>query len=129
MVVKPSPELKVNMKVSLDRVIIYAKDMQKTADFYTKYFALNAEAEDRLIVLSSPEGHEKILIHQAAKSIKMGQVCVKLVFTVSDVEKFKAEALKKGLKFGATHNGGGYLFSNTKDPSNNNVSISSRGLE
>lgn len=117
------------MELSFDRVIIYARDMQKTADFYTQYFGFRAVPEKGLIALISKDGKESILIHQAASSIKMGQVCVKLIFNVADVEAFKSSSLKKGLKFGATHKGDGYLFANVKDPNKNNVSISSRGVK
>ena len=68
------------------------------------------------------------MIHQAGKAVKMGQVCVKLVFSVSNVEKFKAQALKKGLKFGSTHEGPGYCFANAKDPCKNNIQITSKGI-
>ncbi|UTM59440.1 VOC family protein [Photobacterium sp. CCB-ST2H9] len=116
------------MKVSLSSVIIYAKDVEKTADFYTKHFDLIASREDRLISLKTSEGKEVILIHQAGSAVKLGQACIKLVFSVSDVEAFKQKALENGLKFGATHQGNGYLFANVKDPDKNNVCISSRAF-
>jgi len=116
------------MNVGFSSVIIYAKDTHKIAEFYTKYFGFDAVEEKGIIALTSEEGVEQLLIHQAGSAVKMGQACIKLVFTVSDVEKFKASALKKGLKFGATHKGDGYLFSNAKDPNKNNVCISSRGV-
>ena len=80
--------------------MIYAKDMQKTALFYTKYFNFqsNKEIIDGLIELNSESGNIQILIHQAAKSLKTGQANIKLVFQ----------------------------FSNTKDPDGNSISISSR---
>jgi hypothetical protein len=66
------------------------------------------------------------MLHPAAKSVKTGQVTVKLGFDVEDVETFIKRSLKKGLKFGAVHKADGYLFSNTKDPDKNSVMITSR---
>ena len=71
-------------------------------------------------------GGASIRVHQAAKSVKLGQVGVKLSFAVRDVEAFKAKAAELGLKFGNTHVGKGYSFANAKDPDKNSVSISSR---
>ena len=68
------------------------------------------------------------LIHQAAKSVKLGQVGVKLSFHVPDVPAFAQAAAKKGLKFGAVHQANGYQFANAKDPDNHSVSISSRAF-
>ncbi|MDW6003964.1 VOC family protein [Vibrio mangrovi] len=113
------------MDISLSGVIIYAKDVEKTAEFYTTHFGLDAHREDRLISLRK-DNQEVILIHKAGAAVKLGQACIKLVFSVPDVEAFKAHALKNGLKFGATHKGNGYLFANAKDPDKNNVCISSR---
>ena len=69
-----------------------------------------------------------ILIHQAAKSVKLGRVGVKLSFHVSDVEAFKVRAASMGVMFGATHKANGYVFANVKDPDRNSVSISSRAF-
>jgi hypothetical protein len=67
-----------------------------------------------------------ILVHQAAKSVKLGQAALKLVFAVEDVDAFKAKSTELGLTFGSTHQANGYVFANAKDPDNNSVSISSR---
>jgi predicted enzyme related to lactoylglutathione lyase len=114
----------------LGTIIIYARDMKRTAEFYRKYFGFQTTGEvvEGLIELNAPEGGAGILIHQAAKSIKLGQVGVKLSFHVSDVEAFKAEAARLGLRFGATHHANGYSFANAKDPDKNSVSISSRAF-
>jgi len=111
----------------LNAVMIYARDMDKTAGFYQRFFGLvsSGKVED-LIELSSPDGGPIILIHQAAKSVKLGQVGVKLIFAVKDVEAFKAKSAEQGLVFGSTHQASGYAFANAKDPDNNSVSISSR---
>jgi predicted enzyme related to lactoylglutathione lyase len=81
---------------------------------------------DDLIHLESPANGMGLTILQAAKSVKLGQAGVKLVFQVEDIEAFKTKSAKAGLKFGATHEGPGYAFANAKDPSGNAVQISSR---
>jgi catechol 2,3-dioxygenase-like lactoylglutathione lyase family enzyme len=116
------------MSVALGTIIIYAREMEKTAEFYRKHFGFETTCKvvEGLIELSAVSGGASILIHQAAKSIKLGQVGVKLSFHVADIESFKVHAASQGLKFGATHQANGYSFANTKDPDKNSVSISSR---
>ena len=118
------------MNPPLGTIIIYARDIQKTANFYAKHFGFKTSGEvlDGLIELSASSGGAGILIHQAAKSVKLGQVGVKLSFHVEDVTAFVANAAANGLKFGAIHQANGYSFANAKDPDKNSVSISSRSF-
>jgi len=116
------------MNPTLNAIMIYARDMNRTANFYETYFGFTSSGlVDGLIELTKEDGM-RILVHQAAKSIKLGQVGVKLVFSVKDVEGFKAKSAKLGLKFGSTHEAPGYSFANAKDPDKNSVSISSRAF-
>ena len=116
------------MDAIFDSVTIYARDVQKTADFYRKFFGFvgSSEVVEGLILLTSPNGGAGITILQAAKSVRLGQVGVKLSFAVRDVEAFKLGSERRGLKFGSTHLANGYSFANAKDPDKNSVSISSR---
>jgi predicted enzyme related to lactoylglutathione lyase len=118
------------MKPPLGTIIIYARDMGKTAAFYAKHFGFKTSGEviEGLIELSASNGGAGILIHQAAKSVKLGQVGVKLSFHVEDLTAFVAEAAENGLKFGAVHEANGYSFANAKDPDKNSISISSRSF-
>ena len=118
------------MHTPLGTIIIYARDMQKTAAFYRTHFGFETTGEIRegLIELRAPSGGAGILIHQAAKSVKLGQAGVKLSFHVADVAAFVAESSTRGLKFGTVHQANGYSFANTKDPDKNSVSISSRAF-
>ena len=118
------------MTITLGTVIIYARDMQKSADFYLRHFGFETTGQVRegLIELYAANGGASILIHQAAKSVKLGQVGVKLSFHIEDIESFKAQAATQGLTFGATHQANGYAFANAKDPDKNSVSISSRAF-
>ena len=116
------------MGPALNKILIYAKNPQRTAEFYQRFFgfALEADEGDGILELASPSGGARILIHQAAKSVKLGQVGVKLVFDVKDIEAFKQKCAALGLEFGSTHHADGYAFANAKDPDKNSVSISSR---
>ncbi len=118
------------MQACLNRILIYAKDMKKTAAFYETFFGFDVKTDDDggIIELSLPNGGANIMIHQAAKSAKLGQVGVKLVFDVEDVEAFKKKSERLGLKFGSTHDAGTYTFANAKDPDKNSVSVSSRAF-
>jgi predicted enzyme related to lactoylglutathione lyase len=117
-------------KPSFNTLILYVRDLQKTCAFYQEYFGFLSTGEivEGLIELYSPQSGIKILLHQAAKSVKTGQVTVKLIFDVEDIEGFKQEAAEKGLVFGSTHQANGYTFANAKDPDGNSLSISSRAF-
>ena len=114
----------------LGTILIYARNMERTAAFYRRYFGfeLGADVVEGLITLTSPHGGASIVVHPAAKSVKLGQVGVKLVFDVDDIDAFKQRAAALGLVFGATHQAGGYAFANAKDPDQNSVSISTRAF-
>ena len=116
------------MSALLNTIMIYAKDMNRTAAFYKEHFGFKTSGEiiEGLIELTSEPSGTTILIHQAAKSIKLGQASVKLVFSVKNVEAFKVKRAERGLVFGSTHQANGYEFANAKDPDKNTVSISSR---
>ena len=118
------------MKSTLNKIMIYAKDMQKMSLFYEKYFDYKAkiDKDERIIELSSAYGGSTILIHQAGKGVKEGQACIKLVFDVKNVEKFRDKYIAAGLKFGSVHEADGYSFSNAKDPGKNTIQISSRAF-
>ncbi|MET2989614.1 VOC family protein [Herbaspirillum seropedicae] len=116
------------MTAPLNTILIYARNPAVTSAFYKDYFGFRTtgEVDDGLIELNAPDAGINLLIHQAAKSLKFGQAVVKLMFSVSDVEKFKADSAQRGLEFGGTHQANGYQFANAKDPDGNSVSISSR---
>lgn len=118
------------MTPSLNRIMLYVRNIENTCDFYGRHFGLLAEFTDgdRVVELKSPQGGAIVMVHQAAKSVKTGQASVKLVFDVEDVDGFKAQCAANGLEFGATHKADGYSFANVKDPDGNSVSISSRAF-
>ena len=117
-----------NRSPPITRIILYVHDMPKVAAFYEWHFGFVRidVGDDDLIYLHSPAQGCGLALLQAAKSQKAGQVLVKLVFQVNDVEAFKQASAKNGLIFGATHIGPGYAFANAKDPAKNSIQISSR---
>lgn len=64
------------MSSPLGTVIIYARDMKETAEFYSRHFGFETtgEAKEGLIELHAPNGGAGILIHQAAKSSSVRSV-------------------------------------------------------
>ena len=118
------------MTTPLGRLIIYSKKLPEMAEFYCRHFGFQSKQRegDRIVELQSQSAGSSILPHPASKGQKEGQSLVKLVFDVEDVTAFCQKAEANGLRFGPVHNADGYSFANTKDPSNNSVSVSSRAF-
>lgn len=118
------------MKPSLNRIMLYVRNVDATCAFYERHFGFTCwqDPDDRIAELRSPHGGAILMVHQAAKGVKTGQVTVKLVFDIEDVEGFKKQCATRGLDFGATHRADGYCFANAKDPDGNSISISSRAF-
>ncbi|MDL2405439.1 VOC family protein [Rhizobium calliandrae] len=116
--------------MALGRIILYARDVEATIGFYEKHFGFKPlrQAGDRIVELLAPDGGANLMVHPAAKTQKMGQSSVKLVFDVELVEAFRAKCASGGLEFGPLHQADGYVFANAKDPSGNSISISSRAF-
>lgn len=114
----------------LNRLVIYAKNVDETAQFYEKHFRFKATRlpGDRIVELVAHDGGANIMLHAAAKGQRSGQSTVKLVFDVEDVQAFCAQSAKAGLAFGPIHTAGGYLFANAKDPCQNSIQVSSRSF-
>lgn len=114
----------------INRIILYAHDVEVTVRFYEKHFGFQAscEAGDRIVELISRDGGASLMIHPAAKGQRRGQSLVKLVFDVRDVEAFCERCAAEGLVFGAIHQADGYVFANAKDPCDNSISVSSRAF-
>jgi catechol 2,3-dioxygenase-like lactoylglutathione lyase family enzyme len=118
------------VQAMLGTIIIYARDIPKTVAFYRDHFGFETTGEvvEGLVELRARNGGANILVHQAAKSVKLGQVGVKLSFHVHDVVQFVQAAQGQDLKFGTMNQANGYSFANAKDPDNNSISISSRAF-
>ncbi len=118
------------MPLPLNRIVIYARDVETTVAFYEKHFGFDVLRlpGDRIVELVARGGGANIMVHAAAKSVKTGQVTVKLTFDVEDVSEFRAASAQKGLVFGPEHVADGYSYANAKDPNGNNISVSSRAF-
>jgi predicted enzyme related to lactoylglutathione lyase len=116
--------------VPINRIILYAREVEATVSFYERHFGFTAAREtgDRIVELINPDGGANLMIHAAAKGQRTGQSLVKLVFDVADVKAFCTSRAKDGLEFGPIHQADGYTFANAKDPSENPISISSRAF-
>ncbi|NEK13583.1 VOC family protein [Rhizobium leguminosarum] len=114
----------------LNRLVIYAGNVEETARFYEKHFGFKATSlpGDRIVELVAQDGGANIMLHQAAKGQRGGQSTVKLVFDLEDVEAFCRRCAENGLEFGAIHKADGYQFANAKDPCQNSISVSSRAF-
>ncbi len=116
--------------VSLNRILLYVRDIDRSAAFYCRHFGFDARTlpEDRITELVPQGGGARLMLHKAGKAQKMGQAAVKLVFDVEDVSGFCAAAAEAGLGFGAVHKADGYTFANAKDPDGNSLQVSSRAF-
>ncbi|MGO8023787.1 VOC family protein [Rhizobium leguminosarum] len=114
----------------LNRLVIYAGNVEETARFYEKHFGFKATSLPgyRIVELVAQDGGANNMLHQAAKGQRSGQSTVKLVFDVEDVEAFCRRCAENGLEFGAIHKAEGYQFANAKDPCQNSISVSSRAF-
>ncbi|MBY3196410.1 VOC family protein [Rhizobium laguerreae] len=114
----------------INRLVIYAGNVEETARFYEKHFGFKATSlpGDRIVELIAQDGGANIMLHQAAKGQRSGQSTVKLVFDVEDVEAFCRRCAENGLEFGTIHKADGYQFANAKDPCQNAISVSSRAF-
>lgn len=117
--------------MKLNRLIIYARDIEASAAFYETHFSFRRHQfpGDRIVELIPADGGSRILLHQAAKSQKTGQSSIKLIFDVEDVEAFCKRSFENGLVFGSIHKADGYVFANAKDPCGNSISVSSRAFK
>ncbi|MCQ4629505.1 VOC family protein [Shinella sp. CPCC 100929] len=114
----------------LTRILLYVRDVEETARFYTAPFGFEVHRADgdRIVELLDPRGGANLMLYPAAKSQKMGQSAVKLVFSVENVDAFCAESAVRGVPFGPIHRTASYDFANAKGPDGNSISVSSRGI-
>ena len=118
------------MGLALGRIILYARDVEATVAFYETHFGFTALRlpGDRIVELVAASGGANLMVHQAAKGVRTGQVTVKLVFDVEDVAGFCERSARNGLAFGVVHRADGYSYANAKDPCDNPIQVSSRAF-
>ncbi|PZX13966.1 VOC family protein [Celeribacter halophilus] len=118
------------MAPTLGRLVIYTRKLDEMAAFYAQHFGFSVRrsATDRIVELTPKTSGATILLHPLSSAQKEGQVLVKLVFDVEDVEGFCRTAQSNGLTFGKIHKTDSYAFANAKDPAKNPIQISSRAF-
>ncbi len=118
------------MSFALNRLILYARDVEGTVAFYEKHFGFKVLRlpGDKIVELVAQGGGANLMIHAAAKGVKAGQVTVKLVFDVEDVSGFCERSARDGLVFSSPHPADGYCYANAKDPCGNNIQVTSRAF-
>jgi predicted enzyme related to lactoylglutathione lyase len=116
--------------VALNRILLYARDVEGTVAFYEKHFGFKILRlpGDRIVELVAQRGGANLMIHAAAKGVKSGQVTVKLAFDVEDVAGFCERSARNGLVFGSLHSADGYAYANAKDPCGNTIQVTSRAF-
>jgi catechol 2,3-dioxygenase-like lactoylglutathione lyase family enzyme len=89
------------MPLALNRLILYARDVEATVAFYEKHFGFRVLRlpGDRIAELVALSGGANIMVHAAGKGVRTGQVTVKLVFDVEDVSGFCERSAGNGLMF------------------------------
>ena len=87
------------MPLALNRLILYASDVGGTVAFYEKHFGFQVLRlpADRIVELVALSGDTNIMVHAAAKGVRIGQVTVKLVSDVEDVSGFCERSAGNGL--------------------------------
>jgi predicted enzyme related to lactoylglutathione lyase len=116
------------MFAPIARIVIYAKDAEKLAEFYRRVFELKdvGPSEDGWIELAA--GGCNLAFHRAAKTADHRRAAAKIVFGVKDVAQAKATLAARGLRLGAIHRSPNSNFCNGRDPEGNHLSIGDRGF-
>lgn len=62
------------MALALNRIVLYAENLEATVAFYEKYFGFKAHREDgdRIVELVSPAGGARLMLDQAGKGQRSG---------------------------------------------------------
>ncbi len=116
------------MLAPITRIILYVRNVDKTAEFYQRVFELKVIGTPEKGWIELGGGGCNLALHQAAKTAGFRRAAAKIVFGVKDVSKARALLERRGLKLGVIHRSPHSTFCNGKDPEGNHLSISSRGV-
>ena len=116
------------MFAPIARIVIYAKDVEKLADFYRRVFELKdvGPSEEGWIELAA--GGCNLALHRAAKTADYRRAAAKIVFGVRDVAQAKEILAARGFRLGATSLSLYSNFCTGRDPEGNHLSIGDRGV-
>lgn len=64
------------MQPSLNRIMLYVRDVQATCDFYERHFSFTSErkTDDRVTELSPANGGAILMVHPAGRPLKQGKL-------------------------------------------------------
>ena len=116
------------MLAPITRIVLYVKNVEKSAEFYQRVFELKPVGLPEKGWIELGAGGCNIALHQAAKTAGFRRAAAKIVFGVKDVAKTRKLLEKRGLKLGPIHTSPHSTFCNGRDPEGNHLSISSRGV-
>ncbi len=116
------------MLAPVTRIVLYVKNVEKTAEFYQRVFELKPVAPPEKGWIELGAGGCNIALHQASKTADFRPAAAKIVFGVKHVAKTKALLERRGLRLGAIHRTPHSTFCNGKDPEGNLLCIGDRGL-
>ncbi len=116
------------MFAPITRIVIYAKNVEKLAEFYRRVFELTdfGPGEDGWIELAA--GGCNLALHRASKTADHRRAAAKIVFGVKDVAQAKATLVARGLRLGTIHRSPNSNFCNGRDPEGNHLCIGDRGV-
>ena len=113
-------------KFDLARVILFAKDVPATAEFYHRLFCLQyiGDPQDPDFIELDARGC-RIAFHRGTPPTGHGRK-TKVAFRAKDVANVREEFKKQGVKVGKLHEGTGFIFFDGHDPAGNIFQVSSR---
>src|ERR1700761_2745144 len=115
------------MGLALNRLVLYARDVEQTVTFYEKHFGFQTLRlpGDRIVELVALSGGANIMVQAGAKGVKKGLMTEKLVYAVEYVSGFCKRTARNWLMFSVEHLAYGYSYANAKAPCGNNIQVSS----
>lgn len=117
------------MGMTISRIILFVKDVEKVAAFYQQHFGLEQVGEPEKGWLELNGGGVNLALHKAHGSGSGEDSPAKICFACEDVHAQVAKFEAEGLKFKKIFDWNGFSFADTADPEGNPIQISSRGLK
>lgn len=114
--------------MELSRVIIFTRDVDRLAKFYSLHFGLEpvGEANDEWTELSA--GACNLAFHRTAEKTDGSDKGIKFVFAADDVAAEKTKLEGVGIKMTKIFTFGNIEMCDGQDPDGNRFQISSRGV-
>lgn len=116
------------MKLSVKRIILFARDVPKVAEFYRNILALKemVSPDDPKEWREFDAGSCIIALHHGGVEKKGRSRPPKIVFYSEDVKETRATLIKRGVKMGPVQKTELFEFCDGRDPEGNDFQLSSR---